>query len=155
NPRLEIEQSPFYVADRQVRWERGATPRRAAVNSLGVGGTNAHVILEEPPSQEVGMRTSRAWQTLLLSARTPSALEALTDNLAAYLRANPAASLADVSYTPAVGRHAFEYRRALVCSSVADALQALEARDPRRLLTHAAADTERPVAFLFAGVGDH
>ena len=49
NPAIAFEDSPFVVNDRLSDWPAGKTPRRAGVNSLGVGGTNAHVILEEPP----------------------------------------------------------------------------------------------------------
>src|SRR5207248_6768133 len=106
-----------------------ATPRRAAVNSLGVGGTNAHLIVEEPPSAG-SSGPARAWQALLLSARTPAALETVTDNLAVYLRANPDVSVADVGYTLAVGRHAFEHRRALIWQDAGDVREILERRNP-------------------------
>jgi len=50
NPRIDFAASPFYVNTRLIPWTEGNTPRRAAVNSLGIGGTNAHVILEEAPA---------------------------------------------------------------------------------------------------------
>ena len=50
NPALDLAASPFYVVTDLHPWERGEGPRRAAVSSFGVGGTNAHVVLEEPPA---------------------------------------------------------------------------------------------------------
>ncbi len=69
SPRLDLEDSPFYVNDRLAAWEGAGTPRRAGVSSFGIGGTNAHVVLEEAPPPAPG-GPSRDWQLLLLSAGT-------------------------------------------------------------------------------------
>jgi acyl transferase domain-containing protein len=124
------------------------------VNSLGLGGTNAHVILEEAPEVEPS-GPSRPWQLLLLSARTEEALVAATDNLLAFLREEEAAELPDVAFTLRAGRAVFRHRRALVCRDREEALALLEGRDPGRLLTTADLDDprERPVVFLFPGEG--
>jgi|GEM_PF-628006 len=153
NPRIDFAGSPFYVADRLALWERGAAPRRAGVSSFGLGGTNAHVVLEEAPVRAAAP-SSRPWHLVVLSARTPAALEVATDRLAAHLRAHPEQVPADVSFTLQAGRRAFEHRRVLVCRDGEDAAAALESRDPRRLLTGAAPGEARPVAFLFPGLGD-
>src|SRR5579875_2846674 len=82
NPELHLDQSPFYVNTHLTPWPRTSMPRRAGVNSFGLGGTNAHVVLEEaPPPPPSG--PARPWQLLLLSARTPSALEQQCQRLAA------------------------------------------------------------------------
>ncbi|MET0397350.1 MAG: beta-ketoacyl synthase N-terminal-like domain-containing protein, partial [Longimicrobiaceae bacterium] len=154
NPRIDFARSPFYVNPELSPWPRNGTPRRAGVSSFGMGGTNAHVVLEEAPRQEPS-GASRPWQLLVLSARTPAALEAATDRLAAHLRARPEQPFGDVAHTLRVGRRRFEQRRVLVCRDAEDAAAALEARDPRRLLEAAHERDERPVAFLFPGVGDH
>src|SRR5205085_6346657 len=74
NPKIDFVNSPFYVNTTLSEWKAGPTPRRAGVNSFGVGGTNAHIVLEEaPPVEPSG--PSRPWQLLLLSARTDAALE--------------------------------------------------------------------------------
>src|SRR6185369_11396948 len=91
NPSCDLAASPFYVNSELRPWPRPAgpeTPRRAGVSSFGMGGTNAHVVLEEAPEPEPS-GPSRDWQILVLSARTPEALEAATDNLAGYLDAEP------------------------------------------------------------------
>jgi acyl transferase domain-containing protein len=159
NPRLNLEESPFYVATALADWPAaGGTPRRAAVNSLGIGGTNAHVVLEEAPASPAAA-PSRPWQLLVLSARTPVSLDAATANLARWLEERPglaAGELADAAHTLRAGRKAFRHRRAMVCRDRDEALAALA--DPAR---QAAGDTaalggDNPaVTFLFPGLGDH
>lgn len=154
NPELEIETSPFYVNTKLSNWQSNGKPRRAGVSSLGVGGTNAHVIVEEPPVKH-NSSPSRPSQLVLLSARTPSALDKATANLAHYLRQNPHTNLADVAYTLQVGRSAFEHRRFAVCTDAADTLSVLESIDPNRTFNRYQPDINRPVVFMFPGVGDH
>ncbi len=154
NPEAPFGSTPFFVARQAIPWAPGAAPRRAGVNSFGMGGTNAHVVLEEAPAREAS-GPSREWQVLVLSAASAAALEAATDRLAAHLEAHPGQELADVAYTAQVGRQALRHRRALVCSDRAEAAAALASRDPRRLLSGSQGAAGRPVAFLLSGVGDH
>jgi len=154
NPRIDFAASPFFVNPELRPWTRdGAAPRRAGVSSFGIGGTNAHAVLEEAPPQRPSV-SGRAWHLLPLSARTPAALEAATDRLAAHLRAHPEQELADVAYTLQVGRRAFEHRRVLVARDPADAARALEARAPDRLPGATAPESGQRVAFLFPGLGN-
>jgi acyl transferase domain-containing protein len=153
NPKTGLTDSPFFVAAERRAWEAaGGVPRRAGVSSFGIGGTNAHVVLEEAPPVEPSDEPS-ASELLVLSAKTPAALEALTSNLAAHLRQHPELNLADVAYTTQVGRRAFSHRRFLVCDGVADAAEALETRNPARLHTRAEVQGALPVAFMFPGQG--
>ena len=163
NPQIDFASSPFFVNTELRPWGGDGTPRRAGVTSLGMGGTNAHVVLEEaPPVPEPA--PSRAWQLLLLSAKTESALDAATGRLGVALGESgdgstgaPARELADVAYTLQVGRKPFAHRRMLLCQGgqegVDDASRALVARDPQRLLSGYCAGGDRPVAFLFPGQG--
>ena len=155
NPKTELERSPFYVARELGTWQVGAGERRrAGVSSFGLGGANVHLVLEEfaPPTDE---RASRSWQTLLLSAKTPSALEAATENLAGRLERHPETNLADAAYTLAVGRREFGFRRAVACADAAEAVEALRALDPARVAEGAPGDARRSVAFMFPGGGAH
>src|SRR5215203_735358 len=83
NPQIDFAASPFYVQTALTPWPRAAAPRRAGVSAFGIGGTNAHAIVEEAPQAEPS-GPSRPWQLLLLSARTETALAAQTERLAAH-----------------------------------------------------------------------
>lgn len=152
NPKIDIENSPFYVNAALQEWHTNGIPRRAGVSSLGVGGTNAHVVLEEAPERELS-DTSRSHHLILLSARTAAALERATGNLADYLAQHPAVSLADVAYTLQIGRTVLPYRRMLVCHDQDDAVAALTNLDPKRVLTQVQEQTTRHVTFMFSGQG--
>ncbi|MEO0537754.1 MAG: SDR family NAD(P)-dependent oxidoreductase [Cyanobacteria bacterium P01_A01_bin.123] len=151
NPQIDFENSPFYVNTELSEWEANGTPRRAGVSSFGFGGTNAHVILEEAPVLEMPS-ASRAKQLILLSAKTSSALETMTANLATHLKHHPALNLADVAYTLQMGRQGFSHRRMILAEDVEDVLDALAA-DPQRVLNQFHELTERSVAFMFNGQG--
>ncbi|MFD2169214.1 amino acid adenylation domain-containing protein [Tumebacillus lipolyticus] len=155
NPKIDWQSSPFFVNSRLTEWGRGEEPRRAGVSSFGLGGNNAHVVLEEAPLQ-TSSASARPAQLLLLSAKTEGALAAATSQLKDHLRLHPEQSLADIAYTLQVGRRPFEHRRALIVSDREDAVQALEEMHPRRILQgYRSEKGPRPVAFLFAGTGDH
>jgi amino acid adenylation domain-containing protein len=155
NPRLELDASPFYVVDRLTPWPAQAGPRRAGVSAFGIGGTNAHVVLEQAPAAAAAAAAAagRPAQLLVLSARSEAALEEATDNLARHLAATPELHLADAAYTLQVGRKAFPHRRVLLCHERAEAAAALAERDPRRLASACTESFSRPVAFLFPGGG--
>ncbi|MBZ8179854.1 type I polyketide synthase [Oscillatoria salina] len=151
NPQIDFVNSPFYVNTKLTEWKANGSPRRAGVSSFGFGGTNAHVILEESTNgRDVADNVSTP-QLLILSAKTRSALDTATENLAAYLQQNPQLNLADVAYTLQMGRREFEYRRVVVGKDIEDATASL--RDPQRFLTSQAETSEIPVVFLFTGLG--
>ncbi len=164
NPRIDFAAAPVYVNAALAPWPggpSGAVPRRAGVNSFGLGGTNAHVVLEQAPAPQPAVRT-RPWQLLTLSARTPDALAAaggrMAAHLADHLADHPGLDLGDAAYTLATGRRTFDVRQALVCRDPADAAACLAAGDPVRLLTSPETagswpESGRPVAFVFPGQG--
>jgi amino acid adenylation domain-containing protein len=154
NPRIDFAGSPFFVNTELRPWEvPDGAPRRAGVTSLGMGGTNAHVVLEEAPERESAELPARPWQLLVLSAKSATALDRATLRLADHLRDRPELPPADVAYTLQVGRKAFQHRRTLLCRDLPEAVRALESLDPERVLTLTATPGEHPVAFLFPGQG--
>src|SRR5262249_39803894 len=98
NPKIDFQSSPFRVVSKAQAWPRSCKPRLAGVSSFGVGGTNAHVILEEPPVQPPPA-DAHGPELLVLSARTDSSLDSQTKRLAEFLESHPTASLADVAFT--------------------------------------------------------
>jgi len=152
NPKIDFANSPFAVNARLTEWKASSTPRRAGVSNFGVGGTNAHVVLEEAPLAP-SSNPARDWQLLLLSARTPSALDTATANLREHLKQNPELNLADVAWTLQTRRHAFDHRRMLVCRNLADAVEALEERTHKRVMTEEAKVRNRSIVFMFPGQG--
>jgi amino acid adenylation domain-containing protein len=153
NPGIDFENSPFYVNSQLGEWKTDAGPRRCGVSSFGIGGTNAHVIVEEPPAREPSGEGARPYNLLLLSAKSDAALEKATTNLLEHLKSRPASDFADVAYTLQVGRRPFACRRAVVCRDSADAIDALETYDSKRMMTSRFEDGDPSVAFAFPGQG--
>ena len=151
NPSIDFANSPFFVNATLRDWTTDGTPRRAGISSLGVGGTNAHIVLEEAPAARPP-GPSRAWQLLLLSARTSDSLDSATANLADYFVEHPDVSLPDAAYTLQAGRTPMRERRALVTADLRDAIATLESPAPGRVTTHSA-EADRPISFMFAGGG--
>ncbi|WP_345260705.1 SDR family NAD(P)-dependent oxidoreductase [Streptomyces hundungensis] len=144
-------------------WPETGRPRRAAVSSFGISGTNAHVIVEQappaaPPAPEAHPEESDTdalpW---LLSGRTPQALRAQAAKLAAWLGTEPKAHDRDIARVLAVERTAFEHRAAILASDRDGTLHALttlaEGELPSSAITGTTGPTSRGPAFLFSGQG--
>jgi amino acid adenylation domain-containing protein len=162
SPRLGLDNSRFKIVAQNTPWPRGEQPRIAAVSAFGVGGTNAHVILSDPPTQ-AALNHTRAQQdqdnsdtdpiTLKLSARTPNALEASAARLAAWLKSNPTVNSRHVAHTLAQGRKPFAQRLVAVGN---DSLQLITALlDPQSGFTgRASVDGKaKSMTWLFPGQG--
>ena len=132
-------------------WTTEGAPRRAGVSSFGLGGTNVHLIVEEAPPKEHSSPPGP--EIVLLSARSPGALERATDALASHLTANSDVPLSESAYTLQLGRKTFQHRRAVVCESPKDAAAALGGRDAARVLSSSSPPRDSGLVFLFAGQG--
>ncbi|MEA5617545.1 SDR family NAD(P)-dependent oxidoreductase [Cronbergia sp. UHCC 0137] len=152
NPQIDFSQTPFYVNTNLVDWETDKTPRRGGVSSFGIGGTNAHVILEEAPIQFKSKKSKvkSNYHLLCLSAKSEKALEQATINLATHLQQHPQLNLADIAYTLQIGRQHFAYRRMVLCQSKEESVQLLE-KETR--YTHANSEKSSSIAFMFPGQG--
>ncbi len=153
NPAIDFETSPFRVNDTLRDWTSHKGPRRAGVNALGVGGTNAHVVLEQAPERAQSEESEWPFHILCLSARSRGALDANTKALVEHLRANPDQSLADVAFTLKNGRRGFEKRRVVVAETAIEAAELLQQGDPRRVFTHDHIGNNPDCVFMFPGGG--
>ena len=152
NPNIDFENTPFFVNDKLRPWERGDTPRRAGLSSFGVGGTNAHVVLEEAPLEEQSA-SERPYHLITLSARSAAALDRQTEQLLEHIKGNPDLPIEDIAYTLQVGRAAFNYKRTFVASSREECIQLLEDKESPRVSTTHAVRKNRSVVFMFPGQG--
>lgn len=149
NPEINFDQSPFYVPQQRRAW-KAQEARRAAVSAFGIGGTNAHAVVEES-SFETPSGPSRARQLLCFSGKTRAALVANVKNFSRWLQSSPSDSLADAAYTLKTGRVALDHRCSFVCEDADEALAALH----RYQLSHPglARQGQRRVVFMFSGQG--
>ncbi len=158
NPAIDFAAGPLHVSPALREWRADAGPLRAGVSSFGIGGTNAHVIVEQAPADALAVpaapaATSRPRHLLVLSARSAAALAAARAALAAHLRGQPAAALADVAYTLQAGRKPFSHRLALVCAGAEEAAGALGDEAAATVFCGEAGKDEPAVVMLFPGQG--
>jgi acyl transferase domain-containing protein/glutamate-1-semialdehyde aminotransferase len=151
NPKLDLDNTPFFVNAQCRPWEADGQPLRAGVSSFGVGGTNAHVVLEEAPAAELP-EPGRRVHLMVLSARTSAALEEQCERLAARISEEPELDIADAAYTLQIGRRAFEQRFFFTCKDRANALDTLSHRRKQKTALPPASANEG-VAFMFPGQG--
>ena len=156
NPRIDFSSTPFEILRECRSWE--GAPRRAAVNSLGVGGTNVHVILEESPFQAAMPQAPERPELLVLTARTRERLAALARSLRDHVADDREENLRDICYTALRARPAEPHRIAIAAKSqkqAADTLDAYLQGLAAKGLIEGVADQEGGprVAFLFAGQG--
>ncbi|MCP4158150.1 MAG: SDR family NAD(P)-dependent oxidoreductase, partial [bacterium] len=159
NPAIDFDNSPFYVNAKLSKWKNDTGPLRAGVSSLGIGGTNAHVVLEEwtpppPPKQPHNAPLQeREYKLILLSAKTEATLDRAAENLARYLENNPGTKLDDAAYTLQVGREAFQYRRKYAVENIPKAIEALTAGKNGERPTQYVKEKNKPVVFIYPGLG--
>ena len=153
NAEIDFDKSPFFVNAELRAWESDG-PRRAGMSALGIGGTNAFVVVEEAPKLPQSS-DGRSLQVLPMSGRSPRVLEAVSGDLGRYLEGATGTPppLADVAYTLSVGRRAFQHRRVVVVVNGEEAVDALVVGDEDRVVSGEALASPPPVSFLFAGGG--
>ena len=140
NPAINFAASPFLVCDRLTPWPATSGPRRAGVNSLGVGGTNAHAVLEQAPARQkaTGSADGGGPQLFVLSAKSRKALDDSSRRFADFLSSNTDAALPDVASTLFHGRMHFAHRRVVAARDRAQAVSILRATDRNAAAAHTA-----------------
>lgn len=152
NPKIDFADSPFVVNGSLRPWPRREEPRRAGVSAFGVGGTNAHVILEEAPLLPVAP-AAEGPQILRVSARSPAALSRALDRLADHFARMPDLNLADAAHTLETGRRDFAHRAVVVAETVADATDALRETAKSASALRKIPDREPQIVMMFPGQG--
>ncbi|MCV3213932.1 acyltransferase domain-containing protein [Plectonema radiosum NIES-515] len=163
NPRIKLDDSPFYIVEDTKYWEQLRTkqgdiiPRRAGVSSFGFGGVNAHIVLEEAPAKEVKSPLfERSYQLLTLSTKTKAALAELAQSYANFLATNADLELADICFTANLGRSHFKHRLALVAESIPQLSKSLSSFSlgEEAIGVESRISSQQPkIAFLFTGQG--
>ncbi|MGZ3184822.1 MAG: type I polyketide synthase, partial [Telluria sp.] len=147
NPHIDFGSTAFYVNAGLTAWPGERTPRMAGVSSFGIGGTNAHVVVEE--FDMPGPAPAKGPELLVVSARSASALRNQAARLRSHLAEHSASGLADAAYTLRNGRHAFDWRLAVAAGDAASAMESLSAARAVQVSSSGPV----PVAFMFPGQG--
>lgn len=152
NSKLNLNESPFYLNTQIVNLKDNTKPFRAGVSSFGIGGTNVHVVLEEPESK-VSTNSSKQCQLIQLSAKDEVALDQKRIDLINYLKNNPNQKLADISYTLMKGRNIYPYKLSFVAESIQESLEILSNPESRNIIHRFNAYLNHNLVFVFTGQG--
>ena len=156
NPQINFASSPFYVNTELTQWQSNNHPRRAGVNSLGIGGTNCHLILEEFVTEKVESSNRLPAYLLTLSAKNLTALSDLAKSYRQYITQHYNISLADICLTAHKRAH-FDHRLGIVCRDKTDLIEQLN--DVGMIGESSSNKDTKPIkqnnkiAFLFTGQG--
>lgn len=151
NPNIDFQNSPFVVNDHTYSWEGGDRPFRAGVSSMGVGGTNAHIVLEEYKGE--GNKQNRETTNLALinwSAKSETSLTLYADKLEGYIKQHPNTPLQDIAVTLQTTRQDFNHRSYITATDTDDLLKQLAAKNWQRNTLY---ETNTDVIFMFPGQG--
>ncbi|WP_157787699.1 SDR family oxidoreductase, partial [Chlorogloeopsis fritschii] len=118
NPYLDLETTPFYISDRLRPWQPANGKKYAAISAFGMGGTNAHVVLQEAPTPKLERSPQdRLAHIFTLSARSTEALQNLVGRYLTFLTTDTETDLRDICFTANTGRTHFRHRLAVVVNS--------------------------------------
>lgn len=156
NPAIPFERLHLRVATAREPWPANGHPAMAGVNSFGVGGANAHVLLEEaPPGLDTSTGTSQERsgpRVLVLSGKTPESLSEATRRHVDFLRESNA-SIEDICYTAAVRRSHHPHRLAMVASLRQEFAERLEQGGADIISGSVSNDGIPKLAFVYSGMG--
>lgn len=157
NPYISLENVPLRIATTAQPWLRGLNPRLAGLSAFGFGGTNAHVILAEPPSQEPLIIDNnqpnyldRTQHLFAISGKSEKAVIDLAHKYSEYISSHQDAELADICYSVNTTKQHFDYRLAIVADSKIQLQQQLAAVNKCDSLS---SKQSPKIVFLFTGQG--
>jgi acyl transferase domain-containing protein len=163
SPHIDWSDSGLQLLTEAVPWPTNGRPRRAGISGFGISGTNAHVIVEEAPEPDavespepvpIVLKSLPAW---LVSARSAEALSSQAERLATFVGDRPVLDPADVAWSLASARSAFEQRAVILGANRAELLAGLSAvvsgETTANVISGAAPATTPRVGFVFAGQG--
>ena len=154
NPNINFDGGPFYVNDKLKQWERvGDTPLRAGISSFGIGGTNAHVIIEEAPEYLQSDVSEESEQLLMISAKSKPSLEMYLDRLADYLKNNSNISLANLAFTLNRKKASMPFKTYFVAKDLDDLLNQLQSEKSRNIHHLVETNVKKRIVFMFPGQG--
>jgi acyl transferase domain-containing protein len=149
--RIRWDELPLKLPTEPIAWS--SKQRLAGVSAFGFSGTNAHVVLEEAPTQASTPSAKRPLHLLTLSANTDTALKQLAQRYENYLSTHPTLTIEDLCFTANTGRAHFPYRVAVVAPSTTAVRDKLVAMATEQAMIQAPRGEQPKVAFLFTGQG--
>ncbi|NJK65044.1 MAG: acyltransferase domain-containing protein, partial [Synechococcaceae cyanobacterium SM2_3_1] len=160
NPLVDWQRLPVSVPTKLIPWPQGEQSRLAGISSFGISGTNAHVIVEEPPvAPSLTPEVDRPLQLLTLSAKSETALRQAAENYCHYLRIHPDPDLGNLCYTTHVGRAHFPHRLGATAASTTELAEKLNQfiqgqPEVAGLVSGRSSGSTQPrTCFLFTGQG--
>lgn len=153
NEKIDFSNGPFFVNTKPRSLKKNTDVLVAGVSSFGIGGTNAHIILEEAPKSEDSENNLRGHHLIVLSAKNAESLEKNTHRLQEHLQKHSNIDLTALSYTLLTGRYRFKYRSAFTCSTRDEAIEKLTSN---QFIKQKVADFQEDlqnIFFLFPGQG--
>ncbi len=152
NQNIDFENGPFYVSNHLSEWKNTDGPLQAGVSSLGIGGTNAHIVLEEAPSIAIKESQERS-QLLVFSAKTQDALNRQIEQIEEFISTHPKVDLEDVAWTLQIGRKEFPYRAFINPVTSDEIQQRIKMGDTLVANGTMVRQGQKKIVFMFSGQG--
>lgn len=155
NEKIDLEKSPFFINTSLRKWTKMPHPRRAAVSSFAMGGTNVHAILEEAPLHENNepQKNEKQYQLIPLSAKNENALKQSQSNLLNFLKSNKNIDLQSLAYTLQTGRKSFRYKKWFLAANIHEAIAILNEKSKKNLYKNNSVSQSAKIVFMFSGMG--
>lgn len=153
NPAIDFAHSPFYVNTTLTKWEDPEFPLRAGVSAFGIGGANAHVVLQQAPPATAAAAPARDRQMFAVSAKTPGSLEKYIHSIRKFLETSDAKQLENIAYTLNSGRKSFNHRVCVTGTGREEIMEKLSALGRENFRVLSDDEVNRPVIFMFSGQG--